>query len=152
MFSAPALRPDPHLSKAREQIMQQPIRVIRLHENGDPKDGMSPWEPIAHDKVLEGTPRQRRHRFFVSDRLRAGQVRVGIWQATAYTERLENYPKDEFMYVIEGSVTIIEPDGRTETFTKGDSFFMPCGFAGLWQQDEPMKKYFMVFDAYDSDD
>ncbi|WP_366512141.1 cupin domain-containing protein [Mesorhizobium sp.] len=47
---------------------------------------------------------------------------------------------------------MVEPDGRTETFAKGDSFFMPCGFSGLWQQDEPMKKYFMVFDAYDSDD
>ncbi|RUW12192.1 DUF861 domain-containing protein [Mesorhizobium sp. M1A.F.Ca.IN.020.06.1.1] len=113
---------------------------------------MSPWEPIAHDNVLKGRPRQRRHRFFVSDRTAAGQVRVGIWEATAHTEMLENYPKDEFMNVIEGSVTIVEPYGRMEIFIKADSFSMPCGFTGLWQQDEPMKKYFMVFDAFLSGD
>lgn len=45
--------------------------------------------------------------------------------------------------MIEGSVTIIEEDVRRETLNKGQSFFMPGGFTGLWQQDEPMKKYFM---------
>ncbi|WP_287149990.1 cupin domain-containing protein [Mesorhizobium sp.] len=114
---------------------------------------MSAWEAIAHEHVVAGDlPRQRRHRFYVGERRLPGQIRVGIWEATAYTERLVNYPKDEFMYVIEGSVTIVEEDGREETFGQGDSFFMPAGFTGLWRQDEAIKKYFMVFDAHDSGD
>jgi uncharacterized cupin superfamily protein len=132
--------------------MSEPIRVIRMHPDGDPVGGMTAWEAISHDNVVEGEGRDRRHRFYVGDRKLPGQIRVGIWEATAYTEKLENYPKDEFMYVIEGSVTIVEEDGREKTFVEGESFFMPSGFTGLWKQDEPMKKYFMVFDAYDSGD
>lgn len=132
--------------------MSEPIRVIRLTPDGDPISGMTPWKNFAHDNVIAGEPRERRHRFYIGERLRPGQIRVGIWEATAYTEKLENYPKDEFMYVIEGSVTIVEEDGRQETFAKGDSFFMPSGFTGLWKQDETMKKYFMIFDAYNSGD
>jgi uncharacterized cupin superfamily protein len=132
--------------------MSQPIRVIRLTPNGDPTTGMTPWQKISHDGVIAGEPKDRRHRFYIGDRLMPGQIRVGVWEATAYTEKLENYPKDEFMHVIEGSVTIIEEDGRESTFKTGDSFFMPSGFTGLWKQSETMKKYFMVFDASDGRD
>ena len=132
--------------------MSEPVRVVRLLPDGDPVTGMTRWEKIDHDGVIEGEPRDRRHRFFIGDRTNAGQVRVGVWEATAYTERMTNYPKDEFMVVIEGSVTIVEEDGREKTFVKGDSFFMPSGFTGIWKQEETMKKYFMVFDAHDSGD
>ena len=70
-----------------------------------------------------------------------------VWDATAYTGRLEIYPKDELMVEIEGSVTIIDDDNRKETFKKEDSLFMPAGFTGVWKQEETMNKYFMVFDA-----
>ncbi|MER9177551.1 cupin domain-containing protein [Mesorhizobium sp. M0955] len=132
--------------------MSEATRVIRLTPDGDPAHGMTPWEAISHDRVVVGEPKDRRHRFYIGDRLRPGQVRVGLWEATAYTEKIKNYPKDEFMHVIEGSVTIVEEDGREKTFVKGDSFFMPSGFTGLWKQEETMKKYFMVFDASDSGD
>ncbi|MDA7965813.1 cupin domain-containing protein [Ruegeria sp.] len=132
--------------------MSDLIRVIRLSPDGDPQTGFTPWEPIAHENVTVPGGQDRRHRFYVGDRKMPGQIRVGIWEATAYTERLENYPKDEFMYVIEGSCIIIEEDGNEERFEAGESFFMPAGFNGYWKQDEPMKKYFMVFDAYDSGD
>ncbi|MER8748007.1 cupin domain-containing protein [Mesorhizobium sp. M1050] len=131
--------------------MSEPIRVIRLTPDGDPVTGMTPWEPISHNNVIAGEPKERRHRFYVGERVQPGQVYVGIWEATQYTEELKNYPDDEFMYVIEGSVTIIEEDGRKNTFVKGDSFFMPSGFNGIWEQKETMKKYFMVFSARNGD-
>lgn len=132
--------------------MAEPVRVIRMSPEGDPVSGMSAWEPISRDSVLSGQADERRHRFYMSDRKLPGQIRVGVWEAGAYCEKLVNYPKDEFMYVIEGSVTIIAENGHKEKFEKGDSFFMPAGFSGVWFQDEPMKKYFMVFDPHDSGD
>ncbi|TJV97102.1 MAG: DUF861 domain-containing protein [Mesorhizobium sp.] len=124
--------------------MSDVIRVIRLSPNGD--HGLSPWENIPADRVIDGEAQDRRHRFYVGDR-QSGQVRVGVWEATAYSEKIENYPKDEFMYVIKGSVTIVEEDGKEETFVAGESFFMPVGFSGVWKQNETMKKYFMVYDS-----
>jgi uncharacterized cupin superfamily protein len=125
--------------------MPELIRVIRLSRNGGDL-GLTQWETIPENRVIKGDAKDRRHRFFVGDRP-SGQVRVGVWEATAYSENIESYPKDEFMSVIEGSVTIIDPDGQEETFVVGESFFMPRGFTGIWKQTETMKKYFMVFDA-----
>ncbi|MER8436837.1 cupin domain-containing protein [Mesorhizobium sp. M1312] len=123
------------------------LRVIRLSPNGDDVQGLSDWENIPAHRVLAGKEAKvRRHKFFGGDRS-GGQVRVGVSEATAYSEKIDNYPKDEFMHVIEGSVTIIHHDGREETFVAGDSFFMPSGFNGVWKQTETIKKYFMVFDA-----
>lgn len=71
------------------------------------------------------------------------QVRSGIWRASAYTEWYEDYPCDEFMYVLEGSVTL-ENDDFCETYSKGDAFLVPKGFRGYWKQTEPMLKYYVM--------
>ena len=126
--------------------MNEHPRVIRLHSDGNPKAGMSPWEPITYDAVVEGEPKQRLHKFFVATRGNTGEMRVGVWEATAYTEKIEDYPADEFMFVLEGSVTIIDRDGQEDTFRKGDCFFMPRGFTGYWKQNETIKKFHMTVD------
>ncbi len=39
--------------------MTEHTRVIRLHPDGDPDTGMTPWEPITYDAVVEGEPHDR---------------------------------------------------------------------------------------------
>jgi len=43
---------------------------------------------------------------------------------------IDNFPIEEFCYLINGSVTFIGRDGRTETFNTGDFFVIPLGFSG----------------------
>ena len=49
------------------------------------------------------------------------------------------------MVVLDGSVTL-ESDGFTETYRKGDAFFVPKGFKGYWRQSEPMLKYYVIIE------
>ena len=119
--------------------MSDVSRVIRL----DPQSPMSAWESISHDGVVDGELKERRHDYFKADRSDSGSVKVGLWEASAYTERVVDYPCDELMVILEGSVTIIHEDGQEESFKVGDVLFMPRGFTGYWKQDEPMKKIFM---------
>ena len=48
------------------------------------------------------------------------------------------------MVVLEGSCTIVEEDDNREAFSQGDCFFLPRGFNGYWEQQETMKKYYMI--------
>ncbi len=124
--------------------MSEISRVIRLRADGDPGSGMTQWQPITGDSVVGGDdPRDRFHRFLVASRGNTGEMHVGVWEATAYSERVVDYPCDEIMFVLEGSVTVIDEDGHEETFKQGDCFFMPLGYTGLWKQDETMKKFHM---------
>ncbi len=46
------------------------------------------------------------------------------------TINIDSFPIQEFCYLINGSVTFIGRDGRTETFHTGDFFVIPRGFSG----------------------
>jgi uncharacterized cupin superfamily protein len=90
--------------------------------------------------LLEGVPYGRDHAYYTND---AVPVKAGIWRSTPYTESYESYPCDEFMLVLEGSVTL-ESEGFSQTYAKGDAFLLPKGFRGIWRQTEPMLKYYVL--------
>lgn len=118
-----------------------------MHPDGSPITGMGMWNDMTHDGIISGDTRDRTHEVFSKDLLEGNRVRVGVWEAKPYKEKLVNYPCNEFMYVIEGSCTIVEEDGNREKFIQGECFFIPSGFNGYWEQDEPMKKYYMIVEA-----
>jgi uncharacterized cupin superfamily protein len=105
---------------------------------------LSKWTDISHENVVSGQAKERTHEVFNKELPGLNQVRVGVWEAEPYKEKMVDYPCNEFMYIIEGSCIITEEDGHREKFFKGDSFFMPSGFNGYWEQTEYMKKYYMI--------
>ena len=116
--------------------------VIRLDPSGDPKTGMTPGK-FAGD-VIEGNPVERVHRFFVTKRDTMSEMRVGVYEGSAYAEKVVDYPCDEMSFVLEGSVTVTNEDGRQEVFEKGDCLFLPQGFNGIWKQSNNFKKFHMT--------
>ena len=50
------------------------------------------------------------------------------------------------MYLLEGSVTLVDGDGRRESFKAGDAVLVPRGTTYTWQQAEPLRKYYAIFD------
>lgn len=119
--------------------MIKPIRFSPTGPDGWMEAGDAPLETA---ELIEGRPMGLDHACFVrEDR----GVRAGIWRSTPYTEFYENYPCDEFMYVLEGSVTL-ESEGFRETYRKGDAFLLPRGFKGYWKQAEPMLKYYVIIE------
>jgi uncharacterized cupin superfamily protein len=47
------------------------------------------------------------------------------------------------MTVISGSVTLSR-DGRSETFTAGDTFFVAKGTPCIWEITETLRKFYMI--------
>ncbi len=119
--------------------MLQPIRFEQTGPEG--------WQatkdiPLETAELIGRPPMGLDHLYF--ERKTPG-IRAGLWRADAYTEFYEEYPCDEFMYIIEGSVTL-ENDDFSETYSKGDAFLVPKGFRGFWRQTEPMLKYYVMID------
>lgn len=122
--------------------MSQTPEVIRL----DPQHGMSPWESMQLvGKLAKGIqPMERYHRIYETTTSTPCDIRAGVWEAKAYSERVENYPYDEIVFVVDGSISIVDENGNDELFKSGDCFFLQRGFNGYWNQHETLKIFHMA--------
>ena len=57
-----------------------------------------------------------------------GQVRFDI-------EISDGYPVDEFMYFLEGSVTLTSSDGSVQVINAGEAVTIPKEWTGIWDTD-----------------
>ena len=109
------------------------------------KEGPNGWlaaqnKPLETAKLVSGKAVGLDHIYYKNS---SPSVQAGIWRSSPYTEFYEEYPCDEFMYIIEGSVTI-EADNFKATYCKEEAFLLPKGFRGYWKQEEPMLKYYVI--------
>ena len=96
--------------------------------------------PLEHAELLAGLPLG--HDFAYFQRPQA-KLRAGIWRSSAYTEKYDNYPSDEFMVLLKGEVTLEYAD-TSETFRQGDAFLVPKGFKGVWRQPVDVLKFYVI--------
>jgi uncharacterized cupin superfamily protein len=68
----------------------------------------------------------------------------GTWQATPYRRRSMDYKYYELMYLLEGSVTFEDPDGRRGTFSQGDIFVIEQHAQCAWDSVVNVSKVFVV--------
>jgi uncharacterized cupin superfamily protein len=71
--------------------------------------------------------------------------RVAFWESEAGALRSFSFPKDEFIYVLEGTVVTTETDGTKHEFRPGDTFVLPKGWVGLWDMKTRFKKMIVNF-------
>ena len=118
--------------------------VTRLSASADT---LSDWTamPLVGD-ILDGEPQERFNRVFNTTIESPTVVRAGVWEATRYAEKLTDYPYNEIVFLIEGTMSIIDCDGVEERFSSGDSFFLEKGFNGIWKQHETIKIFHMTVD------
>lgn len=121
--------------------------LIRLSRDGEAAEGMSPWSamPLV-GTILEGVPEERFHRVFEAEIQSPTVVRAGVWEATKYAETLTDYPYNEIVFLLEGSISIIDRNGIEECFEPGDCFFLQKGFNGVWKQHDTIKIFHMTVD------
>jgi len=48
------------------------------------------------------------------------------------------------VFVVSGSISIVDEKGNDELFQPGDCFFLPRGFNGYWKQHETLKIFHMT--------
>lgn len=105
--------------------------------------------PLVGEVVGDAVPKERFFRAFEETIGSPCEVRAGIWEATAYAENVTDYPYNEIVFVVSGSMSIVDEDGNEERFEPGDCFFLQRGFNGEWRQHETIKIIHMTVDTKD---
>ncbi len=102
--------------------------------------GDLPDMPIQPEWILDGTPEARGTVLIQSaDKL----VSHGLWSCTAGRFNW-TFSWDEFVYILEGEVTIREEGGATHTLGAGDSAHFPIGLKTEWSVPRFVKKVFTL--------
>lgn len=118
-------------------------RIIRFDPHGPADTGLVEWETIDPSDLEAGNPVQRGHIYHQDEAL--GYM-AGVWDCTAMTGKFEPYAVNEFMFVLEGSVTMVCEDGAEITVNAGEPFVIPKGLPCQWKQPGYIRKYFMIFE------
>ncbi|WP_308910914.1 cupin domain-containing protein [Pseudokordiimonas caeni] len=69
------------------------------------------------------------------------QVDLGFYDATASRWDIDDYSVDEFMYFLEGGVTLTGADGTVTEVKAGDAVFIEKGWKGVWETSGYRKIY-----------
>ncbi len=114
---------------------------FRLLPDGDPTAGMQPSDMTPAEAFVGDDHTELNHTFFASG---DESILSGVWECAPCKEEIDSYPVHEMMTVISGSVTLTHADGRAETFTSGDVFFIPKGTPCTWEITETLRKFYMI--------
>lgn len=117
-------------------------RLMRMfpHPGGD---GLEEWGPMPAEDLAAGMPRQRGRYYFNAPEI---GLSAGVWDCTAFEGRMAPYSVDEFMLLLEGSVTITEADGRVTRVEAGEAFVIPRGLNCAWKQGGYVRKIFAIYE------
>jgi uncharacterized cupin superfamily protein len=97
-------------------------------------DSIPPWPPEA---VIKGTNEHWQKELY------RGEVAVTIYESMpALLDVSDPFPYDEYVFVLEGEVTLTSLEGGKQTHRQGDSFLVPKGWRGTW--DMPVKYREMI--------
>lgn len=118
--------------------------LIRLQPTG-PNGELDRWDDIPAAEIESGKPIQRGYNYVKDKALGFG---AGVWDCAAFDSKRQSYDFHEFMLILEGSVTVVEDDGRETPVRAGESFIVPKGVVHRWLQPEYVRKYFVTFDGH----
>ena len=119
------------------------LNVIKFENHGPTDTGLVLWDPIPAADVTVGEPVQHGHTYFDDS---TGTLTTGVWTCTPFTAKPCPYEVNELMFVLEGSITIIDEHGDEETVRAGEAFVIPKGMPSTWKQTEFVRKFYVIFD------
>jgi uncharacterized cupin superfamily protein len=117
-------------------------RLMRLFPHAD-GEGLEDWGEIAAADLVSGSPKQRGRYYFNAPDI---GLSAGVWDCTAFEGKMGPYSVDEFMILLEGSLTMTEANGRVTRVEAGESFIIPRGLDCAWKQDGYVRKIFVIYE------
>ena len=81
-------------------------------------EGMEPTDYIAPETVQSGEPKERGRSLYQDQ---TGQLDAGVWECEVNKHVIDGAPYDEFVYLLQGRIDVIDESGASETFKAGDS-------------------------------
>jgi uncharacterized cupin superfamily protein len=84
--------------------------------------GLEQWPEIPAETLTAAKPAQRGHMYFEDPSV---GLSAGVWDGTAVMGKLEPYPVNKFMFVLEGGVMIVPEHHRAVAVEAGEGFLIP---------------------------
>jgi uncharacterized cupin superfamily protein len=125
------------------QKMSETTQIFRFEPKGPSDRGLEQTSDMTADTIERGSPIELCHNYYTSP---SGVLSAGVWECTPFEGKFFPYAVDEFMLILDGSVTIVHRDGFEDTFRAGDAFVIPKGLPCSWKQTESVSKYYVIFD------
>jgi uncharacterized cupin superfamily protein len=121
--------------------MTTEAKVYRLEPNGPAETGLSKMslDPVDFQSDL---PEQHLHVYFEDEDL---GLSVGVWTTTSMQEAFGPYPGDEFMWILEGRVAMVDADGVEVPVEQGQSFCIRNGIPISWKQVGFLRKFYITY-------
>jgi uncharacterized cupin superfamily protein len=121
--------------------MSKEKRVIRFEPLGPSDTGMLVLDLEQADFQSE-LPEQHLHVYFDDEEL---GLNAGVWTTTDMQEAFGPYPGDEFMWVIEGRVAMMDGDGNATHVKQSETFCIRNGTPVSWKQLGFLRKFYMTY-------
>ena len=81
------------------------------------------------------------HRYKV---LYSGDIDVAIYEAKPLKLRLKDYPIDEFVTVVSGTLILTAEGGSPQQVDVGQSVLVPKGFTGTWEMQGNFREMVVI--------
>jgi len=104
----------------------------------------TPVEPGAPDpsRLVAGSPRFETRNHYTDT---TGQFFSGEWSAGPGAWRVVyEQHEEEFCVLLEGEVVLTDAEGSQTTLRAGDSFVIPGGFTGIWENRSAVRKHYAI--------
>lgn len=121
---------------------------------GQSKAAGRPVTPISRDPALEPSAKPAADvllgpapdcRNFNDYRVDEGKFVCGTWDSTAYQRKGFLYGHHEIMLISQGSVTLTDQDGRSQTFAEDSLVLVEAGSQTAWDSREHVTKVFAIY-------
>jgi len=121
--------------------MSNNLQVIRLQADGPEGVGLEKMELDGADFQSE-LPEQHIHVYYEDEDL---GLSVGVWTTTTMQEAFGPYPGDEFMWVLEGQVSMVDAAEKATLVKAGETFCIRNAIPISWKQVGFLRKFFMTY-------
>ena len=122
-------------------------KVTRFEANGPAGTGLHAMKLDQADFQSE-LPDQHLHVYFENEAL---GLSVGVWTTTDMQEAFGPYPGDEFMWLLEGQVAMMDGDGKAIHIKQGETFCIRNGIPTSWKQVGFLRKFYMTYENPNAD-
>jgi len=117
----------------------KPVKVTAADARGPVFKGKDAVQENGADGAAIDVPKLKSH---------DGKFVAGLYSAGPSDAPIESYSEDEFMFFLEGGVTLTSADGTVLHVKAGEGAFMPKGWKGRWTT-KGYKKYYVTYSSHD---
>ena len=112
---------------------------VRVGPPPNSDGALAPWPWNANDRIRADGMKPVGAKSY-----EAGGLTLGKWACNKGAVEIQGHAVDEACFILSGSVTLTDSEGRSETFNGGEGFVLQRGFRGIWAQSDDFAKLFVA--------